>query len=141
MAGPRLRNWHSPDNGASLRGGVNREGLVPRVCRLPAPAPATGRGSEHRKKKTIHLIEINWGEPISLIAPNGEEQRFSTLETVRYWLRRKWPVSDEARHRALTQVEAAMDCLLPAAAARKSFLKAALTAGFVAAHVSGENGA
>jgi len=86
------------------------------------------------------LIEIYWGEPVSLISPDGEEQRFSTFETARYWLRRKWPVSDDARQRTLTQVEAAMDCLIPAPVARKSFVEAALGAGFVAADTPDETG-
>lgn len=85
------------------------------------------------------MIEIYWGEPVSLISPDGEEQRFSTFETARYWLRRKWPVSDDASQHTLAQVEAAMDCLIPASVARKSFVDAALDAGFVAADISGEN--
>ncbi len=86
------------------------------------------------------MIEIYWGEPVSLISPDGEEQRFSTFETARYWLRRKWPGSDVASRHTLTQVEAAMDCLIPASVARKSFVDAALDAGFVAADLSDENG-
>lgn len=85
------------------------------------------------------MIEIYWGEPVSLVTPDGEEQRFSTFETARYWLCRKWPVSDVASQHALTQVEAAMDCLIPASMARKSFVEAALGAGFVASDGSVED--
>lgn len=106
----------------------------------PPSVPVCGRGSDLEKKK-IHLIEIYWGEPVSLISPDGEEQRFSTFETARYWLRRKWPISDDASQHTLTQVEAAMDCLIPASVARKSFVEAALKAGFLAAGVPGESGA
>lgn len=76
------------------------------------------------------MIEIHWGEPVSLVSPDGEKQRFSTFETASYWLRRKWPVADEARQRALMQVQAAMDCLIPAATARNAFVSAARSAGF-----------
>ena len=82
------------------------------------------------KKKKIQLIEIHWGEPVSLVSPNGDEQRFSTFEKAGYWLRRKWPVADDASRQALLQVEAAMDCLIPASTARNTFVAAARLAGF-----------
>jgi hypothetical protein len=92
------------------------------------------------QEKKKHVIEIHMGEPISLISPDGEEQRFSTFETARYWLRRKWPVSDDASRHALAQVEAALDCLIPAVVARKAFLQAAMAAGFDAVGAARENG-
>lgn len=76
------------------------------------------------------MIEIHWGEPLSLVSPKGDAESFSTFEKARYWLRRKWPVSDTARDRALNDVEAALDCLAPAELARGAFVAAALTAGF-----------
>ena len=78
------------------------------------------------------LIKIQWGSPLSfVVSPDGEVQSFSTIEQVRYWLRRKWPVADEARHRALQQVEAAMACLVPVGSARRAFIAAARSAGFL----------
>jgi len=62
-------------------------------------------------RKTNTMIEIYWGEPLSLvISPEGDVQKFSTIEQAQYWLRRKWPVADAARH---------------------AFLNAARSAGFV----------
>lgn len=83
----------------------------------------------HRKEDL--LIEIYWGEPISLMSPRGDEERFSTFEKARYWLQRKWPTSDRAREHALNEVEAALDCMTPAATARVAFMTAALSAGYV----------
>lgn len=78
------------------------------------------------------MIEIHWGEPLSfVISPEGEVQKFNTIEQARYWLRKKWPVSDEPRLRALTQVEAAMACITSVGTARRAFISAARTAGFV----------
>jgi hypothetical protein len=80
------------------------------------------------------MMEIQWGQPVVLITPHdGEAERFGTIEKARYWLRRKWPVSDKARNTALRQVEAAMDCMQPVEEARNAFLVAALSAGFVPA--------
>ena len=77
------------------------------------------------------LIEISWGKPHTfIISPEGDIQNFSTIEQVRYWLLRKWPIADEARTAALRQVEAAMDCIVPVATARRAFLAAAKSAGF-----------
>ncbi len=86
------------------------------------------------------MIEIYWGEPISLVSPDGDEQRFSTFEKAGYWLRRKWPVADDASRRALMQVQAAMDCLIPASTARNTFLSAARSAGFKVAEIASANG-
>ncbi|MFT3690876.1 DUF982 domain-containing protein [Paenirhodobacter sp.] len=84
-------------------------------------------------QKDNGLIEIHWGEPLSFImSPKGDVQTFSTIEQARYWLRKRWPVSDDARQRALVHVEAAMDCLTPIATARRAFIAAAQSAGFVA---------
>lgn len=80
------------------------------------------------------MIEINWGSPLTLvISPEGESQTFTTIEQAAWWLRRKWPVRDEARSRALTHIEAAMDCLVPVGSARRAFLQAARSAGFTQA--------
>ena len=77
------------------------------------------------------MIEVNWGRPLSLIvSPQGDIQTFSTIEQARYWLRRKWPVTDAAQRRALEQTEAAMHCLVPVGSARRAFLSAARSAGF-----------
>ncbi|WP_206169654.1 DUF982 domain-containing protein [Tropicibacter alexandrii] len=77
------------------------------------------------------MMEIQWGQPMTLIAPqDGRAERFSTIEKARYWLRRKWPVSDETRDIALDRIDAAMDCMRPVEDARHAFLVAALRAGF-----------
>jgi len=78
------------------------------------------------------LIEIYWGEPMSLvISPEGDVQKFSTIEQAQYWLCKKWPVADAARQHALGRLEAAMDCLVSVSEARQAFLNAARSAGFV----------
>ncbi len=78
------------------------------------------------------MIEVNWGRPLSLVvSPEGDIQKFSTIEQARYWLRKKWPVADAAQDRALRQLDAAMDCLVSVGSARRAFLCAARTAGFV----------
>ncbi|CAM3239475.1 Protein of unknown function [Paracoccus aminovorans] len=85
------------------------------------------------------MIEIHWGEPLSfVVSPGGEVQRFGTIEKARYWLRRKWPVSDGARGRALNEVEAAMNCMVPVGQARRSFIAAAKSAGFRPEGASGK---
>lgn len=77
-------------------------------------------------------MEIYWGTPLAfVVSPEGQVQMFSTIEQARYWLRKKWPVSDDARSRALDQIEAAMDCMSTVGAARRAFISAARTAGFV----------
>lgn len=82
------------------------------------------------------MIEIQWGEPLSfVISPEGEVQNFSTLEQARYWLRRKWPVADAARQSALTRIEAAMDCVGSVGTARRAFISAARSAGFIHDHL------
>ncbi|WP_371685634.1 DUF982 domain-containing protein [Tropicimonas sp. IMCC6043] len=76
-------------------------------------------------------MEIQWGQPVVLIAPkDGNIEHICTIEKARYWLRRKWPVSDGARTTALAQVESAMDCMSPVEDARRAFLVAATSAGF-----------
>ncbi|MFC0342173.1 MULTISPECIES: DUF982 domain-containing protein [Paracoccus] len=78
------------------------------------------------------MIEINWGKPLSfVVSPAGDIQEFSTAEQARHWLRKKWPVADPARDRALYLVEAAMDCMASVGTARRAFISAARTAGFV----------
>jgi hypothetical protein len=98
--------------------------------------PVPGRRLRiEQTRKARHMMEIQWGEPVALLLPqDGEIQRFSTIEKVRYWLRRKWPVSDAARQVALNKVESAMDCMSPVEDARHAFLAAALSAGFVPEH-------
>ncbi|WP_234450840.1 MULTISPECIES: DUF982 domain-containing protein [unclassified Paracoccus (in: a-proteobacteria)] len=83
------------------------------------------------------MIEINWGKPLSFVmSPHGDIQDITTAEQAQYWLLKKWPVADHARDRALHQVEAAMDCMASVGTARRAFISAARTAGFVpATHV------
>jgi len=76
------------------------------------------------------LIEISWGSALQLVSPDGDIQRISTIEQARYWLRKKWPVSDAAQDRALNQIESAMDCMTTVGSARQAFLQAADTAGY-----------
>jgi len=77
------------------------------------------------------VIETNWGTPLTfIVSPQGDIQKFSTIEQVRFWLRRKWPVADDARDRALRLADAAMDCMAPIGSARRAFEAAAGTAGF-----------
>jgi len=83
------------------------------------------------------LIEIHWGEPLSLVvSPQGDVKKISTIEQASYWLRKKWPMDDVARDRAIDQLDAAMDCLVPVANARRAFFTAAMTAGFTPAGYS-----
>ncbi|WP_238321327.1 MULTISPECIES: DUF982 domain-containing protein [Thioclava] len=83
-------------------------------------------------RKTRTLIEIYWGQPISLVvSPEGDVKNFSTIEQAHYWLRRKWPVADAALDHAIERVEAAMDCMGTVGDARAAFLGAANTAGFM----------
>ena len=70
------------------------------------------------------------------MSPDGDIQDITTAEQARYWLRKKWPVADQARDRALHQVEAAMACMASVGTARRAFISAAKSAGFVpAAHM------
>lgn len=83
-------------------------------------------------RKTRTLIEIYWGQPITLVvSPEGDVKTFSTIEQVHYWLRKKWPVADTAQDHAIDRVMAAMDCMGSVGEARTAFLDAANTAGFV----------
>lgn len=83
-------------------------------------------------QERIDLIEIHWGQPLSFImSPEGDVQKFSTIEQARHWLRRKWPVSDDAHEKALHHLEAAMDCIGSVGTARRAFIAAARSAGFV----------
>ncbi len=79
-----------------------------------------------------NLIELHWGHPITLtVSPQGDTKRISTIEQAFYWLRKKWPVSDDKRDLALDRLDAAMHCLTTVDAARGAFLSAATTAGLV----------
>lgn len=78
------------------------------------------------------MIEINWGLPMTLVvSPRGDTQNITTLEQAFYWLRKRWPVTDQHQVLALEYVDAAMHCLVPVDAARNAFLLAARSAGFV----------
>ncbi|MCL4069449.1 DUF982 domain-containing protein [Pseudomonas sp. GX19020] len=84
------------------------------------------------------MIEINWGQPLSFVmSSDGDVQKFSTIEQVKYWLLKRWPIADEARSTALQQVEAAMDCIVPVGVARRAFVAAARSAGFVPENLVG----
>lgn len=77
------------------------------------------------------MIEIIWGKPLNLVvSPLGDTQKISTIEQAKYWLRKRWPVADDARAKAIATIDGAMDCLLPVQFARKAFRDAAETAGF-----------
>ena len=96
----------------------------------PFRFPPKRRGNP-ASRKIQDLIETHWGPAVSfIVSPEGEIQKFSTIEQARYWLRRKWPVADAARQTALARIEAAMDCMVPVASARAAFRAAAGTAGF-----------
>ena len=83
-------------------------------------------------KKDIWLIEISWGQPLSLvISPEGDVQKFSTIEQVKYWLLKRWPIADDARSTALKQIDGAMNCIVPVGVARRAFAVAARSAGFI----------
>jgi hypothetical protein len=76
-------------------------------------------------------MELNWGEPLSfVVTTDGEVQKFSTIEQAVYWLRKRWPVADSARLKALDQLDAAMHCLTSMGSARRAFISAARSAGF-----------
>jgi len=84
------------------------------------------------------LIEINWGQPLSFVmSPDGDVQRFSTIEQGKYWLLKRWPIADDARSTALQQIEAAMDCIVPVGVARRAFVAAARSAGFIPENLVG----
>lgn len=85
------------------------------------------------------MIEINWGSPLTfVVSQDGDTKKFTTIEQAYYWLRKKWPVADHDRDRALEQVDAAMHCLATVTAARKAFISAAKTAGFKPDHAGAE---
>ncbi|WP_172330041.1 DUF982 domain-containing protein [Mangrovicoccus sp. HB161399] len=76
-------------------------------------------------------MDIYWGDPMLLaLSPDGDRIRISTIEQAQYWLRRKWPVSDDARQRALGRLDEAAECMCSVGSARSAFLSAARTAGF-----------
>ena len=83
-------------------------------------------------KKDLRLIEIIWGKPLSFVmSPEGDVQQFSTIEQVKYWLLKRWPIADDAHSTALRQVDAAMHCIVPVGVARRAFAVAARSAGFI----------
>ncbi|TMV36106.1 DUF982 domain-containing protein [Thioclava sp. BHET1] len=76
-------------------------------------------------------MELNWGHPMMLSASKEDEiLRVSTIEQAHYYLKRKWPTADDARDFALSQIEAAMNCLVSVSSARRAFLSAADSAGY-----------
>lgn len=78
------------------------------------------------------MIEINWGNPMTfVVSPEGDTQKISTIEQASYWLRKKWPVTDQKRDLALHRLDAAMHCLVTVEDARNAFLSAARSAGFM----------
>ena len=78
------------------------------------------------------VMEINWGQPLHfVVSPDGSVQSFSTVEQVRYWLRNRWPIADDARQTALSRIQDAMDCICSVGTARRAFIAAARSAGFV----------
>lgn len=102
-------------------------------CNLAGPVLFC-RGRLVRTRAQAHLsemIEVNWGRPLKFVVTDrGDIQSFSTIESARYWLRRKWPVCDSSRDLALSRIEDAMDCLGPVETARTAFIQAAEAAGF-----------
>lgn len=82
------------------------------------------------------MIEIYWGHPLRLVSHDGTTTNISTVEQARHWLRRKWPAEDRSRNIALREIDAAMDCLVPVAAARRAFVTAAHTAGLMPAETA-----
>jgi Protein of unknown function (DUF982) len=85
------------------------------------------------------MIETHWGAPITLVlSPEGDTQKFTTIEQAFYWLRKKWPVASQDRNFALAQIDAAMHCLVPVGVARKAFISAAKTAGFKPDHAGAD---
>ncbi|MFC3630119.1 DUF982 domain-containing protein [Paracoccus angustae] len=80
------------------------------------------------------MIEVNWGNPLSFVLPDGDVKTFTTIETAAYWLRRRWPVDDAPRARAARMLDAAAHCMIPVGTARAAFEDAAQTAGFTSVH-------
>lgn len=77
------------------------------------------------------MIEIHWGKPLHLVVTaEGDVQKFSTIEQAQHWLRRKWPVVDEAQKTALKKIDDAMHCVVSVGTARRAFIAAANSAGF-----------
>lgn len=75
-------------------------------------------------------MEIQWGHPMTLVTSHdGNIERFGTIEKARYWLHKRWPVSDNLQHKAIAQIESAMNCMTSVEDARRAFASAALSAG------------
>ena len=70
-----------------------------------------------------------------VLSPEGGTKKFTTIEQARYWLLEKWPVANHDRDIALDRIDATMDCLATVGEARKAFISAAKTAGFIPDHV------
>ncbi|TDK50714.1 DUF982 domain-containing protein [Antarcticimicrobium luteum] len=84
-------------------------------------------------------MEVTWGNPMTfVVSSQGDTQKISTIEQALYWLRKKWPIADRNRELALDQVDAAMHCLVTVGTARRAFLSAAKTAGFLPEHAGAE---
>ena len=83
------------------------------------------------------MIEIDWGKPLHfVVTETGDIQTFSSLEQARHWLRRKWPVADDNRARALARIDEARHCVSSVGTARRAFVSAARSAGFRAASLA-----
>ncbi|SMO79420.1 DUF982 domain-containing protein [Paracoccus laeviglucosivorans] len=79
----------------------------------------------------LSMIEISWGKPLTLVVTeSGDTQKISTIEQAKYWLRKHWPIADDARQRAMNSIDGAMECMLPVQIARRAFEDAAGTAGY-----------
>jgi len=77
------------------------------------------------------MIEVNWGETITLYAPKYKKiEHFRTIEKAQYWLRCKWPEMTTQRSEALLKIQLAMDCLIPVGEAKNAFITAAHAAGY-----------
>jgi hypothetical protein len=72
------------------------------------------------------------------MSPEGDTQKITTIEQAHYWLRKRWPVTDNKRDLALKQIDAAMNCLVPVGAARNAFRSAAKSAGFKTRNTAAE---
>lgn len=77
------------------------------------------------------MIEIIWGKPLTIVAAeSGDFHKISTIEQAKYWLLKRWPVVDEARERALSVINLAMECMAPVQMARAAFAAAAQSAEY-----------
>ncbi|NPD16266.1 DUF982 domain-containing protein [Xinfangfangia sp. D13-10-4-6] len=76
------------------------------------------------------MIEIDWGKPLHFAVTEGDITKISSIEQAQYWLRKKWPVDDDARSLALSRIDAAIHCLASPGTAKRAFIAAIKSAGF-----------